>query len=248
MTIRNNICDTVQLFLPAGTYNILKPMNFRPDADTFHRDYKHEKSILNYSRKNKEYFPQVSLSRMICGSHRSVGMIIRFSAPKILFGTNLCEICDTDFNALIATLKEKLTYLGIEIETNVLKKAEVVSIDFGKNILLPTGVACLSVIHEMGRWHPFSHLNCEKVNYRGNGSQVHYRSQKLDITVYDKTMESRSLLTTRKARDEAHHIAINPYMQKSSTQILRLEIRLSGKKNSSCFKEHLWRFNVFFVF
>ena len=60
---------------------------------------------------------------------------IEFSAPKVLFDNNVEELCNTDFNKFLDTLRNKLLTMGLDISIDSLVNARVSHCTVSKNII-----------------------------------------------------------------------------------------------------------------
>lgn len=235
MKKNKNVCDTVILFIPHNDalYRLRDPLRFLPPANEFYKSPYMEKSVCNPRSEElqRHYMPQVTLTRRFCGKARSVGLLISFSAPKIVFDTNLLEVGDEDFDTLISNLKERLEEMGVLVTEDALRTAEVVTIHYGKNIDLSnisSGIAPCLIVQEISRWNPFVRMDVMKATYLDNGSQVRFHSSKLDVTVYDKTKEALADIKKLKKYKEASAISDALYDSQKLRQIFRLEIRLGS--------------------
>jgi hypothetical protein len=150
------------------------------------------------------------------------------SLPKQLFGNNLVELTDADFNNAALALKNTLQKQSIEIaDTETIKNAELKRCDFSKNIIIPKNIPIKPILEELSKTKKTNHhLDIEKISFENGGSELRIACKSYDIVFYDKTKEL----------EKQQNISLN-------CNIFRMEVRL---KNERVLKSKLEKAGVIF--
>lgn len=117
-------------------------------------------------------------------------LVIEFSIPKLLCGSNLYEFDETSLGDIAKTLYERITEMGITFirQTDILR-LYVRRMDVGKNILMDSRLGVDSVIRSISNAQVNRCLDFGKVDYVNGGRLVRFHSKNEDITFYDKSKE-----------------------------------------------------------
>ncbi len=116
---KNNVADTFVLLIPYEQDDILRPERFSPSLDILHNmGTAQSVTCFNFATKIEQqahYYPRLSVT-----CHRRLGgysqkLKIEFSAMKLINQppNNLEEVCDEDFEEIIAVLQKRLFELGV---------------------------------------------------------------------------------------------------------------------------------------
>lgn len=165
---------------------------------------------------------------------------IEFSAPKILFNNNVDEVSEKDFDELVKVLRERLKSMGLLVYTEVLNNAFVRSFHPSKNIPLFGGYTSSFVIKELIKADISKTLDLNKAEFRNNGQVYQIYSNSHSFVIYDKVNDLTRPAKRATDKDQT-------FMQKSifeeirkmnnPAEILRLEVRITGKKVKSVLAE-----------
>lgn len=230
MTMNHNICDTITLILPLDKFSITKPEMFSPNADIISK-IRHGSFICkNNPSKNQLregcYYPYLTLSSQLRQGGVSVVLKIQFSAPKLLYGNNFEEVCDSDFEEILNLLQEKLKDMGVETDCEVLKNADVVGIHYGKNIKL-NNINASFILQEMKLLDFSKHFDLFETTHKNEGQSVRIHTSFFELCFYDKVKECCKNSYRRCFEEDGIFQDIN-IKELSQKQILRMEVRLNS--------------------
>ena len=157
----------------------------------------------------------------------SSGMVARLevdvSLPKVVYGNNLYELDDGDFNTVCQVISDKLKVMGINIVPKCVCLGVVQQIEYSKNI--PTGrVPVPYILREIAIGAPKSKLDIERVAYR-NGEGLYFYCKSYDVMLYDKGAE---ILNQIKGNTFPPQLVQN--LQSGAYNILRMEVRFHNRK------------------
>lgn len=176
---------------------------------------------------------------------------IEFSAPKIIFNNNLDELSEEDFEEVTRTLQQRLGHMGIAIELNLLKQANVSAFHASKNIPLLGGYTASYVIKELNKVNLTRKLDLNKSDFRNEGQSMQFYSNSHSFVMYDKLRD----LEKNKGRaidKDPTSIQLELFSKiktvNPQAEIIRLEARLSRKvKMNSTLVELGYRRNPTFA-
>ena len=230
-----NVCDTCVLLVDYADIVINKLSCFKPSPEILWNMHGAEAVTCYYNARFDDlrwgYYPKVSLSSVVRYGGFSVKLKIEFSAPKLLNfpPNNLEEIGDADFDNLIENLASRLREMGIDVLPQALRSAQVVRIDYGKNV--PVNIAPYVILQYLNKADITRRLDCTKVSYRNEGHSLHFLSQHRNVVIYDKIKDIQKAQYNKKR-------AVNPENAESlnlallgSSQYLRIEIQLGNSDN-----------------
>ncbi|WP_146820284.1 hypothetical protein [Candidatus Deianiraea vastatrix] len=199
-----------------------------------------EKSTKNNptsSDKKKGYFPRITLKRtpypMIKGDDESFCcMIIECSLSKIFFENNIEELKYSNFDAVMLKLQEKLAYMGVAVDIEVLKQAYLSRIDFSKNIIINTEPRdIITLISKIGY---DSRIGKTNRDYKTEGNSIRFFTKKYHVVIYDKIAEIQTALNYSESRtvvkDNQCQANLIKKVAESGLKILRYEVSLKRKK------------------
>jgi len=147
-------------------------------------------------------------------------LVIEFSIPKLLCGTNLYEFDEASFNSIVEILHDRITDMGITFIYKIdIPKLYVRRMDVGKNVLMGSRLEVTSAIHSIGSSDVNRWLNFDKVDYVNGGRLVRFYSKCEDITFYDKSKEL-----------ERNSVSDGATMITKLSGVLRFEIKMNGKR------------------
>lgn len=176
---KNNVADTFVLLIPYEQDDILRPERFSPSLDILHNmGTAQSVTCFNFATKIEQqahYYPRLSVT-----CHRRLGgysqkLKIEFSAMKLINQppNNLEEVCDEDFEEIIAVLQKRLFELGVSVPPEKIKKAQVVRVDYGKNCKVQINPALL--LQEISKADISKRLDCSKAVYQNDGHALFFR-------------------------------------------------------------------------
>lgn len=164
---------------------------------------------------------------------RSGLLQFEFSIPKLIFGNNVDEVCEKDFDNVLQTLQTRLRDFGIYQFAPNLRKASVSAFHPSKNILLAEGYRASGVIKELRKINLTQKLDLTRDSFRNDGHSLHLHAKSHELVMYDKAFDLP--LPKSKAVDKDQTPMQLSLFQQFKEQervpeILRIEARLSGKR------------------
>ena len=225
--------DTVILQLHQGQFSILDYRQFKTEKDFVRKQPSTFAKWINNptaeDKKNGVYKPRLTLNRR--GWEQTLR--IEFSAPKLLFGNNLEESEEKDFDLIINTLWNRLKEMGVIVYSNDLKNAEVLSFHPSKNILLSNGCTSSFAIRQLNKVNVGKRFDIDVKDYRNGGQCLQFYTRIFSMVIYDKVNDY--LRPQRRAIDKdqtKRQKDLFEELKKSNPffEILRIEIRLNGKR------------------
>ena len=225
--------DTVVLQVARSDFQILDHSSFQPSTALLENDRSgHSKYVNNPTKDMKSsssYYPRITVVKR----GTAITLRIECSLPKLLFGNNLDELEETDFDKLMQTLKIRLVDMGILVATNVLRTAQVLAVHYGKNIPLSEGYTASYVIRELAKVDLTQKLDLTSTQFRNEGKSLQYYSASHSFVFYDKIADLNQPKTRAIDKDQTpvqFSIFDQITEKKQRTEVLRLEVRLSKRR------------------
>ena len=220
-----------KLFTPALIIKEYVPVPYdprNPSAYSGNRYKKYTQSMSASDKKSGNYKPKLTAYQRFDTDNKQIYELhIEFSAPKLIFGNSVHETGEEYFGATISQLKRKLSFMGIEVSEEVLRKAIVIKAHFAKNIPLPRPLNAQDSIAGLYRADMGKGKDINMREYRNGGTSLYFYATYYNVIFYDKL---RDIATPRnksvdknKLKSEKAFIRDNNFEQ----EILRFEIRLN---------------------
>ncbi len=216
--------DKVKLmYWDRGTYRITNPGMF---SSPIHSIGSHWHIYNNDdTKKATAYYPFVVLKRYPAKGSSYIQQVLEIdvSLPKILFGNNLYELQNKDWNDVCKALSDKLAQMGIAITPADIGSGTVKYVEYSKNLF--TGRIPVSyILEELHRAYLSNnnYMDVQQVSYRNGGEGLHFYCNSYEMTLYNKTLEIKSILNL------PYHGFPAKLKQELSDQkhnILRMEVR-----------------------
>ena len=190
------------------------------DVENFSGSNWHTWNKRSQIKQLQDYYPHVEIWHF--EAHTSCNcLFVRFSVPKLIYGNNLLEATDAQFNTVCQTLQTKLQTMGIKVDINAIQNAVVHKVHYSKNIVC-YGVPVELVLERLAAAKPYIHgMDAQKVSFR-NGRQLTFHNKMREVSFYDKYKE---LLNYKKKA-----LKLAWLLKRSDLKdILRIEIRLNKK-------------------
>jgi hypothetical protein len=238
--------DTVILSLPKDKALMLDmAANGVYSWDLQSRTPAYDKYVKNPSAKDKKdglYFPRLTgFKRKQKRTFEMESTIkIEFSAPKLLYKNNVEELIDTDFDAVVSILHERLKMMGVVIHIKDLQTAPVKAVHYSKNIELQNGYTSQYVISELNKIDLNKRFDLTRARYMNDGQSLYAYTISNSLVIYDKVADL--IRDKKRAIDKEQtpqQLALFEQLAKPAQprEILRFEVRLSQKqKMNSLFK------------
>lgn len=227
--------DTIVLNLPEGQYVILKPERFYPNAKVINElGISLVKSVNNptaQDKRSKHYRPRLTLMKRTT-KNRVVEKPLRieFSVPKVLYGNNVNEVEDTDFDAIISHLRKQLSEIGVEVFPIHLRNAPVSAVHFSKNIELQDGYTASLAIKELAKINLPKRFDLNRDSFRNDGRSLQYYTNAHSLVFYDKIYDIKKPGKRAIDKDQNYvQMSLFEPAQQQRIELLRMEARLSTK-------------------
>lgn len=221
--------DTIILEFPINFKQVIEPAKFTPNA--MHLEaYKGFGKCTNNRRKedkkNEIYKPKLTLIKR----DKVVLLKIEFSAPKVMFGDNLNEIEEEDFEEMVAKLNEMVKEMGVILQPEQIKNGKVIGLHPSKNIPLTNKYTSSFAIRELAKVNVSQKMDIQRVGFRNEGESIQIYSNRHSIVFYDKINDLTKPPKRAIDKDQTEHQrSLFEFIKdkKKGLEILRIEIRFS---------------------
>ena len=162
--------DTIVLRLEQPQFEILDHSRFSPSTENLYRPpypklgargmmaYVQNPTKADYEAGNYKPRLTATVRKGILGGF-VVTLKIEFSAPKLMKGNNFDELYPVEFGNLLATLRSRLTQMGIKVSLRALEEAEVSAVHYSKNVVFTDHTRCSMVLEELAKLSIWSRLD-----------------------------------------------------------------------------------------
>jgi len=223
--------DTIILTIPSGNFVTVKEPNVA-EWELHSKSGFYEKRVKNqtYSQRNDGiYRPRISTIKRGLAEN----LKIEFSIPKLIFGNNIDEVCEKDFENILETLHWRLRDFGVYAYVEHLRKAAVSVFHPSKNILLSDGYTASGIIKELRKINLTKKLDLNRDSFRNDGQSIQLYANSHSLVIYDKIQDLRKPKKRAMDKDRTH-FQQSLFQQfeaiEKKPEILRIEARLSNKK------------------
>lgn len=217
--------DTVVLSVPMTPKVVIR--GGMAGWDMVRRNKGGELFVKNNAAASGLYLPRVASYHRRAGNKQwNTHLRIEFSVPKLIYGDNLNELVDAQFDAVIEALRERLEHLGVSMPTPMLRGAEVRVLHYSKNFTLTAGYSASFVIGELTKVNLNKHFDLTRVKYI-EGESVNFYTSAHSFIAYDKVAE---ISNARKFTPEKERLMKQIELLRQHPdgfEVLRLEVRLS---------------------
>lgn len=149
---------------------------------------------------------------------------ITFSVPKLIYGNNISEVTETQFNDVVRLLHSKLVFLALptNITEKDIKEAIVRRIDYGKNIVLSQSSSIRLIGDTLMKAEHRHRSKYSQVQYR-NGDLYREHIKNRATILYDKIAEYCNTKTKPITDLDKKIFELN---KNKKSQIVRLEVQI----------------------
>lgn len=226
--------DTVILTIPRGSYK-LDPRAFTPNANIL-------KSAGNYllkcvnnptasDKKEGTYKPRLTLMKRPTQKGDEIPLKIEFSVAKMLYGNNVDEVEERDFDKVIAALHEAMLEMDVYVSYENLRNAKVSAFHPSKNIELTNGYTSSFVITELHKIDVSKKMDLNRDSFRNSGHSLQFYTNSHSLVIYDKVHDLKK--PNNRAMDKDQNSLqlslFDTLIVKDKKEILRIEARLTKK-------------------
>ena len=226
--------DTICLLIPREHFTFVDLSS--QGAPTWHLQAhtdNYQKYIKNptvLTKRTNKYYPRLTGYKRNFGNDTNIK--IEFSAPKILYGNNLDELKESDFEKLIDTLHQRLKEMGAMVDKKYLINAHVSSVHYSKNIQLQDGFTASHVISEINKVDLRKTFDLARTRFVNNGQSLYMHATSHQMVVYDKIADIGKAKKRAIDKDQTpQQLELFKELKKNKPlDILRFEIRLSKRQ------------------
>lgn len=227
--------DTIVLSLSANEYSTNNRYRLQSIDAQIQRGASFIKTTINPTKKAQmnNYVPRIALYKKRSDGGWISNLRIEFSTPKLLYGNNVEEVSELNFDNIINILAEKLGSVGINVVPEVIKESNVVAVHYSKNIFLENNLITYSVLKELKKGHYKQTFDVTEIEYRNGGHSLKIRTNNFEIILYDKIRDyQRSIISEKRAvgNDNYLETELLEAIMKKKSEILRIEVRLNSLK------------------
>lgn len=177
--------------------------------------------------KQQVYYPFVVYNSFLPkGGVRGIikQLEVDVSLPKVVYGNNLYELDNRDWNTVCRALSSKLQAMGIHINPQDVGLGTVQQVEYSKNIL--TGkVPVPYILEELYQAKPMNnYMDIQKVSYR-NGESLYFYCGSYDVLFYDKGAEILGQI-----QGNTFPAPLVQKLRNGAYNILRMEVRFHDRK------------------
>lgn len=228
--------DTIVLNIPQHKYRITNYQRFKTTPEELNNPYVGFKQFFNNptaAEKLKGTYPRTTLNKRKLENGIVRPLRMEISLPKLLWNTNLYELLESHFTAILARLSARMAEMGVYILPKDLAEAEVVAFHVSRNIVLTGGYTATLAIKELAKVNLNEKLDLEKTSFRNDGSALQYYSRIHSLVFYDKINDMGK--PPKRAVDKEQtpkQLALFKEIRakKVPLEVLRMEVRLTDAR------------------
>lgn len=227
--------DTVILTIPRGKYRIIETRRFSPDASLLgysgHFLVKFVNNPTAADKKEKKYLPRMTLMKRMTRNGVEIPLKIEFSVAKMLFGNNVDEVQEKDFEKVVDNLSKALWSMKVFVSKDDLASAAVSAFHPAKNIELTDGYTSGFAITELNKIDVSKKLDLNRDSFRNSGHSLQYYTNSHSLVIYDKVQDLKKpdKRAIDKDQNGIQQSLFDIVAKKDKREILRIEARLSKK-------------------
>lgn len=229
-----NMLDTVILTIPRGSYK-LDPRAFTPNANILKMAGNYLIKCVNNptasDKKEGTYKPRLTLMKRMTKSGDEIPLKIEFSVAKMLYGNNVDEVEEKDFEKVVSALHEAMLEMQVLVSHENLRNAKVSAFHPSKNIELAKGYTSSFVITELHKIDVSKKMDLNRDSFRNNGHSLQFYTNSHSLVVYDKVQDLKK--PSKRAMDKDQNSGqlslFDLLAKKGKKEILRIEARLAKK-------------------
>ncbi len=239
--------DTVILTIPRGSYK-LNPNAFTPNANILKMSGNYLVKCVNNptasDKKDGTYKPRLTLMKRMTRNGSEIPLKIEFSVAKMLYGNNVDEVEEKDFEKVIGNLYDAMKEMGVLVLHEDLRNAKVSTFHPSKNIELTGGYTSSFVITELHKVDVSKKMDLNRDSFRNSGHSLQFYTNSHSLVVYDKVQDLKK--PSKRAMDkDQNSIQLSLFdtlSKKDKKEVLRIEVRLTKKVKMNAILKNL-KFN-----
>lgn len=227
--------DTIILTIPRGQYRLLSPQRFIPSASVLDGAGNFLVKCMNNptatDKKAERYRPRMTLMKRMTKNGIEIPLKIEFSVAKMLYGNNVDEVQEADFDKVVDNLSKALWDMGVFMSKDAIKNASVSAFHPSKNIELTKGYTSGFVITELHKIDVSKKMDLNRDSFRNSGHSLQYYTNSHSLVIYDKVQDLKK--PEKRAIDKDQNAIqlslFDTLSKKQKKEILRIEARLAKK-------------------
>jgi len=227
--------DTVILTMRRGTYRIPDTRMFTPDANILRGAGNYlVKCVNNPTASDKRdhiYRPRLTLMKRMTKNGIELPLKIEFSVAKILYGNNVEEVRESDFDRVVAALQKAMAQMGVIVSREDIASASVSAFHPSKNIELKSGYTSSFVITELQKIDVSKKMDLNRDSFRNSGHSLQFYTNSHSLVIYDK-MQDLKKPQKRAIDKDQNSIQLSLFdtlVKKRKKEVLRIEARLTKR-------------------
>ncbi len=225
--------DTITLSLSENMYKLYEPNMFR--LTTSQKGV--SKWVLNGTKDERTrgvYYPMLTtVERVNSTGWTDKTLQIQVSLPKMMFGNNFDELAELDLPLVLDKLVLYLGRRGIKTSQDQLRRADVIGIHCGKNMVLQDGTTPQMIIEKVSQGEYTRRWDVEEVKYRNNGLGWKLHTNRWELALYDKKKDlQRANISEGRSEEQGNRVQLGLFdvpKKYKPFEVLRLEVRLNNK-------------------
>lgn len=227
--------DTVILTIPRGFYRIPKPYMFTPNAEILRGPGNYLVKCVNNptasDKRNEVYRPRLTLMKRTTKNGDELPLKIEFSVAKLLYGNNVEEVQEKDFESVAKALATAMSEMGVEVSIDDITNAKVSAFHPSKNIEIKRGYTAMFVIKELSKMNVSKKMDFDHKNFRNNGHSLQFYTNSHSLVVYDKVQDLKKPEKRAMDKDQNNiqQSLFDILTKKEKKEVLRIEARLAKK-------------------
>ena len=234
--------DTVILTIPRGSFK-LRPEAFTPNANILKMSGNYLVKCVNNptasDKRNGTYRPRMTLMKRMTKNGDEIPLKIEFSVAKMLYGNNVDEVQENDFERVVNVLHKAMSDMGVIVSVEDIRNAKVSAFHPSKNIELRSGYTSSFVITELHKIDVSKKMDLNRDSFRNSGHSLQFYTNSHSLVIYDKVQDLKK--PEKRAMDKDQNLIqlslFETLTKKEKKEILRIEARLAKKvKLNAIFK------------
>ena len=218
--------DTIKNAIPMAKVRLNKDEFQLSETNVTSHFCKYIREITDEEKQRFGYFPTIEICS--CGDIDSGYLTLRFSAPRLIYDSNLFEVIESDFDKVILMLHQKLRNIGIYVQECDIRNSAVWELHTCQNFDMTNNIGVTRTLKTFDKLIFNKKLNNSGTQYChtdiNKGSLVEGRKWSVfcdsyEVCFYDKFAQ---ILQEERARDFVNDIQTNTGIE----QMLRFEYRL----------------------
>jgi len=226
--------DTVILTIPRGSFK-LRPEAFTPNANILKMSGNYLVKCVNNptasDKRNGTYRPRMTLMKRMTKNGDEIPLKIEFSVAKMLYGNNVDEVQESDFERVVNALHKAMSDMGVIVLTEDIRNAKVSAFHPSKNIELRSGYTSSFVITELHKIDVSKKMDLNRDSFRNSGHSLQFYTNSHSLVIYDKVQDLKK--PEKRAMDKDQNLIqlslFETLAKKEKKEILRIEARLAKK-------------------